>query len=49
MNGRLEARGKNFGDELKDAILERDRTKIARCSRGLKFWEKHEEGTVDTG
>jgi hypothetical protein len=49
VNGGLQASSKDFRDRLHDAVLERDRTELGRVVSRVSFWEKDEEGPINTG
>jgi hypothetical protein len=49
VNGGLQASSKDFRDRLHDAVLERDRTELGRMVGRVSFWEKDEEGPINTG
>jgi hypothetical protein len=49
VNGGLQASSKDFRDRLHDAVLERDRAELGRMVGRVSFWEKDEEGPINTG
>jgi hypothetical protein len=49
VNGGLQSSSKDFCDRFHDAVLERNRAKLGRMVGRVSFWEKDEEGPINTG